>query len=234
MADIWNKTEIIATTEKYDDEDSCYDEEQEMIRVLVLGLRTLSEVRYMCLQSNENFRTAAELQKKADRKHCEAKRHKDRYRLRNTSIDRLLENIHRKRGLSHERIAQKCVRIAMDELKTAYSIMNSHKNVALFKSTTRTAPPTTDDYAIPIRFLRARYHRPMTHIGAGLLPPIDDPDRFLGQTISYRQAKLLTDVIAQLEEDLERTHIVWDDQSHLRHDVPWLDSPGTIHRGIGI
>lgn len=233
-------TGVTTSTNDIDD-----DEEEELIEMLALGLRALSDVRDLCLQSNENFRIATKFQKKADRVHAEAERYKHRNLLRNGysvdgSITRIKENYHRQRGFRCERSAQNHRRIAHKELKTAYSIINNNYNYQK-DAAIETVQTTIDDYARAFRFLRKRYHRPMIHVGAGLLPSFKNTQRgdeskesntYLGQIISGRQAKLLTVVIAHIEEDLMNSEITVTKHGCLQHGtIPCVVSFRSFHRG---
>ena len=226
------------------------DEEEQLIEMLALGVRALSDVRDLCLQSNQNFRIATKFQKKADRVQGEAERYKHRNLLRNEgysldgSIARIKENYHRQRGFRCERSAQNHRRIAHKELKTAYSIINNNYNYKK-DAAIETVQTTIDDYARAFRFLRKRYHRPMIHVGAGLLPSFKNTQRgdeskesntYLGQIISGRQAKLLTAVIAHIEEDLMNSEITVTKRGCLQHaSIPsCVVSFRSFHRGNGI
>merc|ERR1719491_1351247 len=122
------------------------DEEQTTIRMLVLGLRALYEVRSMCLQSIEYYRSASGLKSKADQIYNDAECHRHRHCVRNAthpvdgSITRLKEKFQNQRGFRNECSAQNRVRAAYKELMTAYAIMNSAKK----NSNTRTTPNEMD------------------------------------------------------------------------------------------
>ena len=229
-----NNIDTADMTKKLEECDNIEDEEQSLIEMMALGFRTLSEVRNLCLRSNQNFRIVEQLQEKAERVYCEADRHRQLYHLRKRRFDLFQETIHRERGCRYEDAAETHLRSAFKELKTAYWIVNKNGERELH---TGSDPTPLENYDRAFGFLQERYDRSMAHVGAGRLPSFrgymngEEANLFLGKIISDRQLKLMTTVLTEIKEDLKNSRMNSTKLLYLRHAIPLTVSLRTFHRG---
>jgi len=201
-------TSIATSNNRYENDEQDCDEEQQLRQMVEFGLQTLCDLRLLCLRSNENFRIAIKLHNKASKSHKKADDQKRRQELRN-GVTRMKENYSRNKGIRCERSCNYHVLLAFEQLEAVYCVINNARFERNYIPQTIEEASQHIEYIEIMSFLRGRYQQSMKHLGAGRIPSfrttklLNPADSCLGQTLSGRQAELLTKMITQVEEDLK-------------------------------